>query len=143
MANKGDTRQLLPRLPESPVAPSTVPRTGGHSHPFSQILRALSDSLTVTKALKEYTPDEAKAIRSGVVKKVEVSDIVPGDVIIVAVGDRIPADCRLLSISSSSFRVDQAILTGESESVNKTLDVVPDEKAVKQDMTNMIFSVRF
>jgi len=71
------------------------------------------------------------------------SEVVPGDVIIVAVGDRIPADCRLLSISSSSFRVDQAILTGESESVNKTLDVVPDEKAVKQDMTNMIFSVRF
>lgn len=63
--------------------------------------------------------------------------------IIVAVGDRIPADCRLLSISSSSFRIDQAILTGESESVNKTLDVVADEKAVKQDMTNMIFSVRF
>lgn len=71
------------------------------------------------------------------------SEVVPGDVIIVAVGDRIPADCRLLSISSSSFRVDQAILTGESESVNKSLDVVPDEKAVKQDMTNMIFSVRF
>ena len=69
--------------------------------------------------------------------------MVPGDVIIVAVGDRIPADCRLLSISSSSFRVDQAILTGESESVNKALDVVADEKAVKQDMTNMIFSVRF
>jgi Ca2+ transporting ATPase len=61
----------------------------------------------------------------------------------VAVGDRIPADCRLLSISSSAFRVDQAILTGESESVNKALDVVADEKAVKQDMTNMIFSVRF
>jgi len=71
------------------------------------------------------------------------SEVVPGDVIVVAVGDRIPADCRLLSISSSSFRVDQAILTGESESVNKTLDVVPDEKAVKQDMINMIFSVRF
>ena len=70
------------------------------------------------------------------------SEVVPGDVIVIAVGDRIPADCRLLSISSSSFRVDQAILTGESESVNKTLDVVPDEKAVKQDMINMVFSVR-
>jgi P-type Ca2+ transporter type 2A len=100
-------------------------------------------SLTVTQALKEYSPDEAKVIRSGVVKKVDASEVVPGDVIAVAVGDRVPADCRLLSISSSSFRVDQAILTGESESVNKTLDIVSDEKAVKQDMTNMIFSVRF
>ena len=60
----------------------------------------------------------------------------------MAVGDKVPGDCRLLSISSSSFRVDQAILTGESESVNKTIDVVPDEKAVRQDMTNMLFSVR-
>lgn len=37
--------------------------------------------------------------------------------------------------------MDQAILTGESESVNKSVDVVPDFKAVKQDMTNVIFSV--
>ena len=59
----------------------------------------------------------------------------------MAVGDRVPADCRLLSVSSSSFRADQAILTGESISVNKSIDVVPDLQAVKQDMTNMLFSV--
>ena len=57
-------------------------------------------------------------------------------------GDKIPADCRLLSVSSSSFRVDQAILTGESVSVHKSIKPVPDLKAVKQDMTNMLFSVR-
>lgn len=61
----------------------------------------------------------------------------------MAVGDKIPADCRLFSVSSSSFRIDQAILTGESTSVNKSLDVVTDEKAVKQDMTNMLFSVSY
>ena len=65
----------------------------------------------------------------------------PGDIISVAVGDKVPADCRLLSILSSSFRVDQALLTGESESVNKSVDTVFDAKAVKQDMTNIIFSV--
>lgn len=59
----------------------------------------------------------------------------------MAVGDKIPADCRVLSISSSSFRVDQAILTGESVSVNKYTNAVPDERAVKQDQTNMLFSV--
>lgn len=94
----------------------------------------------LVQALKEYSPDEAKVIRSGRVSKIHASELVPGDIISVAVGDKIPADCRLLSISSSSFRVDQAILTGESVSVHKSANVVPDEKAVKQDMTNILFS---
>lgn len=58
----------------------------------------------------------------------------------MAVGDRIPADCRVLSIQSNSFRVDQAILTGESESVGKDTKPIRDEEAVKQDQINMIFS---
>jgi Ca2+ transporting ATPase len=91
-------------------------------------------------ALKEYSPDEAKVIRSSKLHRIHASELVPGDIISVAVGDKIPADCRLLSVSSSSFRIDQAILTGESVSVSKTAAVVPDEKAVKQDMTNMLFS---
>lgn len=65
----------------------------------------------------------------------------PGDIITVSVGDRIPADCRLLSIESNSFAVDQAILTGESESVRKDeTTVVDDPKAVLQDQVNMLFS---
>ncbi|KIP09286.1 hypothetical protein PHLGIDRAFT_126438 [Phlebiopsis gigantea 11061_1 CR5-6] len=91
-------------------------------------------------ALKEYSPDEAKVIRNGQVARIHASELVPGDIISVAVGDKIPADCRIFSVSSSSFRVDQAILTGESVSVHKSISVVPDEKAVKQDMTNMLFS---
>ncbi|EJD05979.1 Ca-transporting ATPase [Fomitiporia mediterranea MF3/22] len=91
-------------------------------------------------ALKEYSPDEATVIRDGQVSRVHASDLVPGDIISVAVGDKVPADCRLLSISSSSFRVDQAILTGESISVNKYVDAIPDLRAVKQDMTNLLFS---
>ncbi|KAF7295081.1 Calcium-transporting ATPase [Mycena indigotica] len=91
-------------------------------------------------ALKEYSPDEAKVLRSSQLARIHASELVPGDIISVAVGDKVPADCRLLSVSSSSFRIDQAILTGESVSVNKYLDVVSDLKAVKQDMTNMLFS---
>ena len=94
-----------------------------------------------TQALKEYSPDEATVLRSGKVSRVHASELVPGDIIVVAVGDKIPADCKLLSITSSSFRVDQAILTGESVSVNKYVDTVKDEHAVKQDMTNMLFAV--
>ncbi|KAJ7632447.1 hypothetical protein FB45DRAFT_912454 [Roridomyces roridus] len=91
-------------------------------------------------ALKEYSPDEAKVLRSSQLARIHASELVPGDIISVAVGDRVPADCRVLSITSSSFRIDQAVLTGESVSVNKYLDVVSDLKAVKQDMTNMLFS---
>ncbi|KAI0689133.1 calcium-transporting ATPase [Cytidiella melzeri] len=91
-------------------------------------------------ALKEYSPDEAKVYRNGQVSRIHASELVPGDVIAVSVGDKIPADSRIISVSSSSFRVDQAILTGESVSVHKGVGVVSDPKAVKQDMTNMIFS---
>ncbi|CCO26138.1 Ca2+ transporting ATPase,sarcoplasmic/endoplasmic reticulum [Rhizoctonia solani AG-1 IB] len=91
-------------------------------------------------ALKEYSPDEAKVLRDGHVAKIHASDLVPGDIISIAVGDRIPADCRIIAIHSSSFRIDQAILTGESQSVSKILDAINDKNAVKQDMTNMVFS---
>ncbi len=92
------------------------------------------------EALKKYSPDFASVVRDGKAVRVKAEDLVPGDVISVAVGDKVPADCRLLSIQSSSFRVDQAILTGESISVNKSLDAVADARAVKQDMTNILFS---
>ena len=55
-------------------------------------------------------------------------------------GDKVPADCRLIEVYSSTFKVDQAILTGESHSIEKNIDAVKDTKAVKQDMLNIIFS---
>ena len=94
------------------------------------------------QALMEYSPDEAKVIRDGRALKVHASEVVPGDLISVAVGDKIPADARVVSISSASFTIDQALLTGESQSVSKNTVTVKDEKAVKQDMINMLFSVR-
>ncbi|KAJ5157514.1 Sarcoplasmic/endoplasmic reticulum calcium ATPase 1 [Penicillium canariense] len=91
-------------------------------------------------ALQEYSANEAKVVRDGKTQRIKAEDLVPGDVIHIAVGDRVPADCRLLSIHSNSFRVDQAILTGESESVSKDTKVVKDHQAVKQDQVNMLFS---
>ena len=91
-------------------------------------------------ALQEYSASEAKVLRNGTLKQVKADELVPGDVVSVAVGDRIPADCRLLSIHSNSFRVDQAILTGESESVGKDVGAIKDQQAVKQDQINMLFS---
>ena len=91
-------------------------------------------------ALQEYSANEAKVIRNGAMKKVKAEELVPGDVISIAVGDRIPADCRVITIQSNSFRVDQAILTGESESVGKDTKAIKDSRAVKQDQINMLFS---
>ncbi|KAJ5328531.1 hypothetical protein N7452_008921 [Penicillium brevicompactum] len=91
-------------------------------------------------ALQEYSANEAKVVRDGKASKVKAEDLVPGDVIQIAVGDRVPADCRLLAIQSNSFRVDQAILTGESESVGKETAAIKDDRAVKQDQVNMLFS---
>lgn len=91
-------------------------------------------------ALQEYSANEAKVIRDGHVTKVRAEDLVPGDIITIAVGDRIPADCRVLAIQSNSFNIDQAILTGESESVGKSTAAIKDSQAVKQDQVNMLFS---
>ncbi|KIW01715.1 calcium-translocating P-type ATPase, SERCA-type [Verruconis gallopava] len=91
-------------------------------------------------ALQEYSANEAKVIRNGITKRLKADELVPGDIITVAIGDRIPADCRLLSIQSNSFSVDQSILTGESESVGKDTRAIADGNAVKQDQVNMLFS---
>ena len=90
--------------------------------------------------MQEYSANEAKVIRNGATHRIKAEDLVPGDVVSIAVGDRIPADCRILSIQSNSFRVDQAILTGESESVGKDTRAIKDSQAVKQDQINMLFS---
>lgn len=58
-----------------------------------------------------------------------------------AVGDKIPADIRLTKIMSITLKIDQSILTGESVSVLKHTDPIPDEKAVNQDKKNILFSV--
>ena len=57
------------------------------------------------------------------------------------VGDKVPADIRLTKIYSTTLRVDQAILTGESVSVIKHTEVIPDTRAVNQDKKNVLFSV--
>ncbi|KAG9253617.1 putative calcium P-type ATPase [Emericellopsis atlantica] len=92
-------------------------------------------------ALQEYSANEANVLRNGHISRLRADLLVPGDIVSVAVGDRIPADCRIVAIESNSFAVDQAILTGESESVRKDAQtVVEDEKAVLQDQINMLFS---
>merc|ERR1712142_1384238 len=94
------------------------------------------------EALKEYEPEMGKVVRSDKdgVQKVKARKIVPGDVVEISVGDKIPADMRLFNILSTTLRIDQSILTGESVSVIKHTDAVPDRRAVNQDKKNILFS---
>ncbi|KAK2491594.1 hypothetical protein MC885_021572 [Smutsia gigantea] len=94
------------------------------------------------EALKEYEPEMGKVYRQDrkSVQRIKAKDIVPGDIVEIAVGDKVPADIRLTSIKSTTLRVDQSILTGESVSVIKHTDPVPDPRAVNQDKKNMLFS---
>uniref|UniRef100_H2SSD0 Calcium-transporting ATPase n=1 Tax=Takifugu rubripes TaxID=31033 RepID=H2SSD0_TAKRU len=94
------------------------------------------------EALKEYEPEMGKVYRADrkSVQRIKAREIVPGDVVEVSVGDKVPADIRIISIKSTTLRVDQSILTGESVSVIKHTDAVPDLRAVNQDKKNMLFS---
>jgi Ca2+ transporting ATPase len=93
-------------------------------------------------ALKEYEPDLAKVIRRGKkgVQVIKAKQLVPGDIVEVSVGDKIPADLRAIKIMSTILKVDQALLTGESEGIIKHTDAIPDPSAVNQDKKNMLFS---
>ncbi|XP_008299529.1 ATPase sarcoplasmic/endoplasmic reticulum Ca2+ transporting 1, like isoform X2 [Stegastes partitus] len=94
------------------------------------------------EALKEYEPEMGKVYRSDrkSVQRIKAREIVPGDIVEVSVGDKVPADIRIVSIKSTTLRVDQSILTGESVSVIKHTEAVPDPRAVNQDKKNMLFS---
>ncbi|XP_064392780.1 sarcoplasmic/endoplasmic reticulum calcium ATPase 2-like isoform X2 [Halichondria panicea] len=95
------------------------------------------------EALKEYEPEMAKVIRQGKgggVSSIRAKELVPGDIVEVSVGDKIPADIRLITIHSTTLKIDQSILTGESVTVMKHTDAIPDTKAVNQDKLNMLFS---
>jgi len=72
--------------------------------------------------------------RAGKRLELPAEDLVPGDVVLLASGDKVPADLRL--IESRSLRIEEAALTGESEPVEKSLPSVPEEAALgdRQDM---------
>merc|ERR1712142_576849 len=94
------------------------------------------------EALKEYETETGKVIRSDKegVQKIKAVEMVPGDIVEISVGDKVPADFRLIKIYSTTLRIDQSILTGESVSVIKHCDPVPDPRAVNQDKKNIVFS---
>ena len=71
---------------------------------------------------------EAKVIRDGVVKQIPSREVTIGDRVLLEAGDCVPADGKL--IECASLKVDESALTGESLSVEKSLDEVPEGAAL-------------
>jgi Mg2+-importing ATPase len=79
----------------------------------------------------------ANVIRDGKPQEVPVTEVVPGDVVLLSAGDLIPADGRVLE--ACDFFVKQALLTGESYPVEKRPGVLPDSATDLQEATNAVF----
>lgn len=83
-----------------------------------------------------------KAVREGKTVKLNKDEIAVGDILILSAGDKIPADCRL--VESTSLRVDESALTGESFPVKKDSEIeIADEKTPLAERANMIYSGTF
>ncbi|KAG6417953.1 hypothetical protein SASPL_120150 [Salvia splendens] len=79
-------------------------------------------------ALKEIQSEHATVIRDGKkIASLPAKELVPGDIVELRVGDKVPADMRVLSLISPTLRVEQGSLTGESEAVSKTTKAVAEE----------------
>lgn len=87
--------------------------------------------------LKTYLKQRARVIRDGQEREIDATELVPGDIIRLAQGDRVPADARVIFLND--FQVDEAVLTGESLPVSKS--VRPStESAGLADQHSMVFA---
>lgn len=99
-----------------------------------------------TAALRRLLPTYARVLRAGAEYHVLAEELVPGDVLLLAEGDHISADCRL--VAETSLQVDQSTLTGESQSVHKTSEALFDtgpaansgQALARLELPNLLFA---
>jgi Ca2+-transporting ATPase len=89
------------------------------------------------EALKKMTAPTAMVLRGGKELKIQTGEIVPGDVILLYTGDKVPADARL--IEAINLKIDEAALTGESSPASKNIAVCAEETSLN-DRRNMAFT---
>lgn len=82
------------------------------------------------EALKKMTALKATVIRNSKPLEIDSREIVPGDIVVLHTGDKVPADLRL--IEAVNLKIDEAILTGESKPVSKTIDAVDVQSPVAE-----------
>lgn len=89
------------------------------------------------EALSSMVPENTTAIRNNIAMTIPVSEIVPGDIVQVAAGDRIPADMRI--IQQKNLLVEEAALTGESVPSEKTHESAKEDSVIG-DRKSMVYS---
>jgi magnesium-transporting ATPase (P-type) len=88
-------------------------------------------------SIRNMLSAEARTVRGGETRMIPAEQLVPGDVVLLESGDKIPADLRL--IEAKNLRTEEAALTGESVPADKSVDIVPANATVG-DRENMAFS---
>ncbi|MBK9710869.1 MAG: cation-transporting P-type ATPase [Kouleothrix sp.] len=91
-----------------------------------------------TAALRRMLPSYARVLRDGEERRVLAEQLVPGDVLLLAEGEHVSADARL--VQTAELRVDQSPLTGESYPVRKTGDAAPASVGARAEVPNLIFA---
>ncbi len=89
-------------------------------------------------ALKKMASPTASVLRGGKEVEVEASTLVPGDVILLQAGDRVPADARV--VQSVNLQLEEAALTGESLPVEKRIEPLSGDNLAVGDRRNMLYS---
>ncbi|CAN5213000.1 cation-transporting P-type ATPase [soil metagenome] len=109
---------------------------------FNSIIGTIQEGRThkILAGLKKFLVQDAVVVRDGKKRVVESKYLVPGDIIIVQDGQLIPADMRI--IESHELRMNEAMLTGESEAVVKNAHLLAKPAPIA-DQTNMLFSGTF
>ncbi len=108
------------------------------------ILNAILGTVQYIKAekslesLKAMSSPTAKVVRGGCKIEIPSVEVVPGDIVLLEAGDMVVADGRILE--NFSLKVNESSLTGESEGVDKTDDIINAEKVALGDQKNMVFS---
>jgi len=93
------------------------------------------------KALQKMSKTNATVIRGGEELVIDDTGVVPGDIIKLVEGDKIPAGARLLQVSN--LRVNESALTGESQPVSKHIETISDASLQISDQKNMVFKGTF
>ena len=88
-------------------------------------------------SIRNMLSAEARTLRSGEIRMTPAEELVPGDIVLLESGDKIPADLRLIEVKN--LRTEEAALTGESVPIDKTTNPV-SEKATVGDREGMAFS---
>lgn len=89
------------------------------------------------EALKKLASSNARVIRDGILEEINSEELVPGDLLVLKTGDRIPADSRIFS--TKGIQVDESLLTGESVTVVKTDKNIYTGEVLLAEQNNMLF----